>query len=309
MSYPIDEISAKLGQINFQGNVIPASWKDHIRYRNRPDLNAIFLLSEIVYWYRPILTRDEQGNEVWLKKYKADFLQKGFRQLESATGLSKKQIREALERLESLGLLKRHTRSIESYVKDSDEIRRTPNVLFIEIFPHRIEEITNSSLKKEVLSLPTWNYTFTHREQRLSPQVSTYTETTTKTTPKNTFINTTTPTPPNRIELSQVPTEISIELEQDGGGGGFEKNFSETIFYKTPLGEEKSVNSSEIYSHFLKLNFSSEILMEAIQKAKLCTDPIGNIFRYIEGICQRLEISKAKKNISIERKEEKKPIS
>ena len=83
------------------------------------------------------------------------------------------------------------------------------------------------------------------------------------------------------------------------------KNFSETIFYKTPLGEEKSVDSSEIYSHFLKLNFSSEILKESIQQAKLCTDPIGNIFRYIEGICQRLEISKAKKNLSASRKLQK----
>ena len=223
MSYPIDEISAKLGQINFQGNIIPASWKDHIRYKNRPDLNAMFLLSEIVYWYRPILTRDDQGNEVWLKKYKADFLQKGYRQLESATGLSEKQIREALERLELLGLLKRHTRTIESYVKDSDEIRRIPNILFIEIFPHRIEEITNSSLKKEVRSLPTGNHTFPHGEPYLSPQVTTYTETTTKNTSETISINTTTKPPSSKIELSQVSTDIPIKLKQNGGGGGFEK--------------------------------------------------------------------------------------
>ncbi len=174
MAYPIDQTSSQIHEINFQGNIIPASWKNHIRHNERPDLNSMYILSEILYWYRPIVCRDEFGNEVLKKKYKSDLLQKGYKQLIESTGLSEKQIREALERLEKLGLIKRHTRTIESHIKDSTEIRKIPNILFIEIFPERIKEITFTSLKKEVTSLPPGNHT-------PSREGTTYTETKPKT--------------------------------------------------------------------------------------------------------------------------------
>jgi len=54
----VDEV----GTINFTGNVIPMVWFKTIRYPNgAPHNNAIHILGDIVYWYRP---KEEEYNTI-----------------------------------------------------------------------------------------------------------------------------------------------------------------------------------------------------------------------------------------------------
>jgi len=66
-----------LGQMGFQGNIIPRSWYANIKKPSgKPDVVAITLLSEIVWWYRPKEVRDEETlGSRWVKKFDADLLQ------------------------------------------------------------------------------------------------------------------------------------------------------------------------------------------------------------------------------------------
>jgi predicted transcriptional regulator len=64
---------------------------------------------------------------------------------------------------------------------------------------------------------------------------------------------------------------------------------SEMVHYKTPGGKEKSISASEIYSHFLKSNFKTETIAEAIQIVKSKNEPFGNIIKLLESICFSIE--------------------
>ncbi len=59
-----------MSSLNITGNVIPVKWCHTIRYPNgKPNLNAIMILSDIVYWYRPREIRDERtGSVIRLEK-------------------------------------------------------------------------------------------------------------------------------------------------------------------------------------------------------------------------------------------------
>lgn len=85
------------------------------------------------------------------------------------------------------------------------------------------------------------------------------------------------PQPPSNSG-SQKPKSDSVVEEK--------KSFSsETIKYKTPGGKEKSIEAAEIYAHFLKSNFKTEVIAEAIQIVKLKQEPIGNILKLLESVC------------------------
>ena len=52
-----NRIVDEVGRINISGNIIPMVWFQAIRYPNgKPNVNAIIILADIVYWYRPTLT-------------------------------------------------------------------------------------------------------------------------------------------------------------------------------------------------------------------------------------------------------------
>jgi hypothetical protein len=181
-----DEVKA-IGSLNFEGNIIPIEWLNHIRLpNNKPDLISIFLLSDIIYWYRPTTIRDEFSGQVigYKKKFKSDLLQKGYKDLEDLFGLTKDQIKRSLQRLEQLNLIKRIFRNINSNGSS------LANVMFIQIFPNNISNITEKKIDMVM------NH---HTPVYISPEVRgliatppminphTYTETTTKITTKNTL--------------------------------------------------------------------------------------------------------------------------
>lgn len=129
----------KIGQMHFEGNVIPHMWYQEFKFENgKPDLVSILLLADFVYWYRPTYIRNEQTGmlEKVKTKFAADLLQKSYKELENQFGFSDKQIRESLKRLEAKRLVQRVFRTIET------EKTRLNNVMFIAINPERIFEIT-----------------------------------------------------------------------------------------------------------------------------------------------------------------------
>ena len=119
MSYPITEQDQSvLTLANFvpYGDIIPSTWYKHILLPNgKPAINAILLLADIVYWYRPIEVRDEQtGRSLGLqKKFKADAIQRDYADYREKFGFTNKQIRYAFEILEGFKLVQREFRTIE----------------------------------------------------------------------------------------------------------------------------------------------------------------------------------------------------
>lgn len=150
MTYDLTDEVRDIGSLNFEGNIIPIEWFSHIRLpNNKPDVVSIILLSDIVYWYRPTTVRDELSGKVitYKKKFKADLLQKGYKDLESFFGFSKDQIKDSLQRLEKLNLIKRNFRNINAQGSS------LANVMFIQIFPSNIAKITEKSFNMGIYPL------------------------------------------------------------------------------------------------------------------------------------------------------------
>lgn len=152
-----------IGKMNITGNVIPEAWYKTIqKTRNHPYLNAIILLSEIVYWYRPAEVCDEEtGSRTFKKKFKEDFWQISMTKLSEKFGLSKDQVRDALDFLESsIKVIKRHYRDIYS------RAGRLSNVLYIELIPSVLMNLTYpDSEDSEIIPGGSGNFSNTYLEK------------------------------------------------------------------------------------------------------------------------------------------------
>jgi hypothetical protein len=132
----------KLASVEITGNVVPLEWFNHIKRPNgKPYTDAIFLLSDIVYWYRPIEVRDElTGKLLGLrKKFKADKLQRDYNSFAEQYGYTKNQVRDALGHLEKVGLIDLDFRHITVNGK------KLGNVLFIGLNSDALMKITTLS--------------------------------------------------------------------------------------------------------------------------------------------------------------------
>lgn len=127
-----------LQELDLQGNVIPHNWFNALKMENgSPDYQSIILLSEIVYWYRPKVKFDDDGIAIgYTKKYKEDILQKSYDDLSKKFGMTKRQVRDSIVRLEERGLIKRVFRNL--VVKGM----AVNNVLYIELYVDKLKEIT-----------------------------------------------------------------------------------------------------------------------------------------------------------------------
>jgi hypothetical protein len=132
------QIIQQIGEINLIGNVIPHSWYKHIQLNGKPDCTAILILAEILYWWRPRIIRDEHSGETIRieKRFKADLLQKSYNDFCVSFGFSKKQVKEATDRLEELKLIKKIFKDI------TNKGSHISSVLFIKINPKKIKKIS-----------------------------------------------------------------------------------------------------------------------------------------------------------------------
>lgn len=105
----------RMCRLQFTGNVIPSSWYHTIKKgTGKPNLNAIIILADIVYWYRPVEIRDEAIGQLcgFKKKFQADILQRNYQQIAEQFGISKRDATNAIVELEKLGVVRRVFRTV-----------------------------------------------------------------------------------------------------------------------------------------------------------------------------------------------------
>lgn len=106
-----------MAEIHITGNITPSIWyKTILRENGKPYRLAIDILADIVYWYRPMEMRDERTGGIigWKKKFKADLLQKSYRQYAEFFGESIRSVEAAMKYLQSLGVITRVPRNIQT---------------------------------------------------------------------------------------------------------------------------------------------------------------------------------------------------
>lgn len=129
----------KMSRLQITGNVIPVAWFKTIRKATgKPNLNAIIILADIVYWYRPVEVRDEMtGQLIGLRKrFRADLLQRNYQQMSEQFGITKRDTTNAIIELEKLGVVRRVFRTIEK------EGHLVSNVLFLDLNVDVLEKLT-----------------------------------------------------------------------------------------------------------------------------------------------------------------------
>ena len=177
MSNPY-EIIDQVHELHFDGNIVPHTWYEHLtRPNGKPYLEAIVLLSDIVYWYRPRVIRDENTNRVIRleKRFAADKLQRSYGQFTDMFGMGKSQVRNALKYLEAKGIITLEFKTIN--------VRGTQmsNVLFIEPVVEALRRLnTPYQQTREDLS----------SDETIAPVTvdDTYTETSTETSSETTSV-------------------------------------------------------------------------------------------------------------------------
>jgi hypothetical protein len=131
----INPVVLEMGQIPLEGNLVPHSWFQHLKFHSgKSDLPAIVILSEIIYWYRPFY--DEKG-KLPRQKFHGDMFQSDARYYTNKFGLTKKQVRDALKRLENEGYIRREYRNIQT--KEGIVLNER---MFVEPVLAKIREVT-----------------------------------------------------------------------------------------------------------------------------------------------------------------------
>ena len=130
----------QVATMNLTGNIIPEPWYHTIINENgKTNTLAILILADIVYWYRPTEERDETTLSVSYSKkfHDEDYLQRSYEQLMEKFNISKRQARDALILLETLGVVKRHFRNIV--------VAGLPlsNVMYLELVPDVLKELAD----------------------------------------------------------------------------------------------------------------------------------------------------------------------
>lgn len=129
----------RMSRLHISGNVIPVTWFKTIRKATgKPNLNAIIILADIVYWYRPVEIRDELTGELigLKKKFHSDILQRSYQQIADQFGITKRDATNAVVELEKLGVVKRVFRTLRLGGQ------QIPNVLFLDLNVKVLEHLT-----------------------------------------------------------------------------------------------------------------------------------------------------------------------
>lgn len=130
----------QMAGIVITGNVIPQNWyRAIVKPTGKPYVEAIMILADIVYWYRPTEVRDEMTGQTTRlqKKFHGDLLQRSYQQISDQFGISKRQAARAIVALEELGVIRREFRDLKI------NGRNVNNVMYLELIPGRLQELTN----------------------------------------------------------------------------------------------------------------------------------------------------------------------
>lgn len=113
-------------------------YKTVVEKSGKPNRLAIEILDDLVYWYTWTEIRNEENNEIsYSKKFRdADFVQRNYRQIADMFNATDKEIFRALKLLETLGVVKKHVKSIHT------EFGVIPRVLYLELVPSVLRKLT-----------------------------------------------------------------------------------------------------------------------------------------------------------------------
>lgn len=269
--------------VNFTGNIIPHSWYSTIQTeKGKPDLKAITILSEILYWHRPREECDESdaGGIRLVKRFKADLLQLSYKHLWDKFGLTKDQSRRAIERLEALGLIKRHFRTVET---DNTTLY---NLMYIELFTDRLIEITfpdgyeHPNGKKPTRVSDKTDEVIGNNGTGSAKNPMTNTENTTETTNKDYDSI-------YQVEIERVREQVDYEalIRDMGSDRGMIDEIVEIIAENNLYGmESQSINGERIPASIIREKFrkiNSYVVKEVIDSLRAAPRNIVNTRGYI----------------------------
>ncbi|MGG1610481.1 DnaD domain-containing protein [Bacillus wiedmannii] len=183
-------VVTEIGGLNFKGNVVDHEWFNYITFSNgKPHIVAIMVLSEIVYWYRPTVIRDEYtGKVTYKKKFKSDKLQKSYQQLAETFGFSKIQVKRACDLLVDMNLIVIEFRTIiVNEITLNNVMFVEPKVNEIKSISSMYQQVEEDPVDFEVKRVVTSKSGTSSHESNEAPdfKVKTNTEITTKNTTEN----------------------------------------------------------------------------------------------------------------------------
>ena len=172
-----------IAQLPIEGNIVPPPWFQHITFANgKPHACAVILLSDIVYWYRPTILRNETTGQVTgcRKKFRADMLQRSYDNFADQYGFTKAQVKAGINALVELGLIVREFRS------ETVNGQRLTNLLYVAPIAHAIAKISTPLCDSIGTPPPTESHTSPNRMVEVGDSSgtppSTESQTNTKTT-------------------------------------------------------------------------------------------------------------------------------
>lgn len=200
-------------------NSIPEMWYLNIRKGTTPNAMAILMLWDFVYWYKWTEVRDEESGMLIGHKKKftdKDWLQRSHDQIGKKFGISKKVVRENLDFLEELGLIKKHCKGLHT------NMGVIPNVLYIELCPEAIKKF--SFEKVELKSVQSGKAKVPSRAKQKCPNGNSKSDLQGSTNTNNSTTNSTAISTPSedsslRSESSSAPHDTGERKNSEKEGG------------------------------------------------------------------------------------------
>ena len=139
---PVVEALSKVSFPSF----IPSGWFSSITFINRkPYFLAMLILADTLSWYKKVEIRDEiTGQITYGKHFKADKLQRSYRQISEKFKCSEREATAAVQRLRDLNLLTIEFRHFKG----------SSNVMFIEPIPEDVIKITHPDYEDQPPMIP-----------------------------------------------------------------------------------------------------------------------------------------------------------
>lgn len=125
------------------------SWLEKICFKNgKPDYIAIMILSDIYFWYQPIIKRNSKTGKIISieQKFKYHMVQKDKSDYAKLLKATPQQIKRALKNLETKGFIRREYKPIKR--EDGSLIRA--NKMFIEINFDKVKELCISEINSVI---------------------------------------------------------------------------------------------------------------------------------------------------------------
>lgn len=199
MAYPITKSDEAImtTTLHLTGNISPDIWIQRLLHEKsqKPYWLAVWILSDVCYWYSPTEVRDEKTGAAkgYAKKYKGDLLQRSYADIMARTACEKKEAQRACKFLSDRGLIKIHFRTV---VRGTT---KCPNVMFIEPKIEAIRALTYSDVwtpapvhmdtQVHICGHPNLSDMDTHVHTNTITTPTTTTETTTKKKKKSPPVN------------------------------------------------------------------------------------------------------------------------